>query len=224
MLRQTSKAEKMDRIRGPIPADKTVTRFGLIRHAETIWNRERRVQGQLDSPLTTEGEQQADRWGRALKSLPWTRVLASDTGRAVTTAGIINAHLNLSIETDPRLRELDWGRWTTKTIAQIRAEEPRVIENQESAGWEFTPPGGEPRRRQLDRSREALLGATARWPGDSILVVTHDGVIKALAQHLCGTGYTRADSVRIKSYHLHWLSAAEGELALVGLNAMALNT
>jgi len=115
-------------------ADPAATRFGLIRHAETIWNRERRVQGQLDSPLTPAGEQQADQWGRALKLLPWNGILVSDTGRAVATATIINDHLNLSIETDPRLRELDWGRWTTRTIAQIRAEEPQEMQRQEAAG------------------------------------------------------------------------------------------
>jgi probable phosphoglycerate mutase len=204
-------------------ADKSTTRFGLIRHAETIWNRERRVQGQLDSPLTPDGQQPADQWGRTLKPLPWDGILASDTGRAVATAAIIHVHLNLAIETDPRLRELDWGRWTSHTIARIRAEEPQEVQWQEAAGWEFQPPGGESRRRQLDRSREALLDDARRRPGDSILVVIHEGVIKALAQHLCGTGYTPADSVRIKGHHLHWLSAADGKLALAGLNAMALN-
>ena len=84
-------------------ADKSATRFNLIRHAETTWNRERRVQGQLDSPLTPDGRQQADQWGRTLKRLPWDCILASDTGRAVATATINNVHLNLAIETDPRL-------------------------------------------------------------------------------------------------------------------------
>ena len=133
-------------------ADKSATRFGLIRHAETFWNRERRVQGQLDSPLTPDGQQQADQWGRTLKPLPWDGIQASDTGRAVATAAIMHVHLNLAIETAP-----------------------------------------------------------------------HEGVIKALAQPLCGTGYTPSDSVRIKGHHLHWLSAADGKLALAGLNAMARN-
>lgn len=90
-------------------ADKSASRFGLIRHAETIWNRERRVQGQLHSPLTPAGQQQADQWGRTLKPLPWNCILASDTGRAVATATIINVHLNLAVETDPKLRyHLHW--------------------------------------------------------------------------------------------------------------------
>jgi len=211
------------RRREPMPPEPFVTRFGLIRHAETVWNRERRVQGQLDSPLTPEGEQQASRWGRTLQSFSWDRILASDTGRAQATAAVINAHLNLPIESDPRLRELDWGCWSARTIAQIRAEDREAVAAQEAAGWEFRPPGGESRRQQLERSRQALIDAAGRRPGDCILVVTHEGVIKSLAHHLCGCAFTSAESVCLRPYHLHWLTAAAGQVALAGLNACGLD-
>jgi probable phosphoglycerate mutase len=219
---QNPKNEKTDPRGEPPPAHPAVTRFGLIRHAETVWNRARRVQGQLDSPLTPEGERQAERWGRALNDLPWNRILASDTGRAVTTAAIINGHLNLAIETDPRLRELDWGRWTSLTIARIRAEDRDEVQAQEAAGWEFRPPGGESRRQQMQRSRQALIDAAARWAGDCILVVTHEGVIKSLAHHLCGRAYVAASRICLQPYHLHWLTVSGGRLALDGLNTRAL--
>ncbi len=163
------------------------TRFGLIRHAETVWNREKRIQGHQDSPLTPEGEKMADTWGRMLGAFHWDRILASDTGRAVATAVRINAHLKLPIDTHPRLRELDWGRWTTKTVAQLQEEEGELVAAQERAGWDFQPPEGEPRRSQLERSRQVLLEAASQWPGYSILVVTHEGVIKSLAHFLAGT-------------------------------------
>jgi probable phosphoglycerate mutase len=217
--RASEKPETEQRV---IPTDRAVTRFGLIRHAETIWNRERRVQGQLDSPLTPEGEQQAERWGRALQALPWHRILASDTGRAATTAAIINARLRLALELDPRLRELDWGRWTTRAIARIRVEDRETVAAQEAAGWEFRPPGGESRRQQMERSRQALIDAAGRWPGECILVVTHEGVIKSLAHHLSGRAFVAADAVGLHPYHLHWLAVAGGRLALTGLNAQAL--
>jgi probable phosphoglycerate mutase len=198
------------------------TRFGLMRHAETVWNRERRVQGQLDSPLTRQGEQNADRWGRLLKEFPWDRILTSDTGRALATAMRLNAHLKLAIETDARLRELNWGRWTTRTISQIRAEAPQEVAAQEAAGWDFRPPGGESRRCQLERSRQALLDAARRWPGHDLLVVTHEGVIKCLAHHLCGCEFVTPEAVCIEPYHLHRLKAIDGRLALEGLNFMPL--
>ena len=80
------------------------TRFGLIRHAETVWNRAKRIQGHQDSPLTPEGELQAAAWGRTLQRLRWERILASDTGRAVATAERINNHLGLPVVLDRRLR------------------------------------------------------------------------------------------------------------------------
>src|SRR3972149_422963 len=90
------------------------TRFGLIRHAETVWNRAKRIQGHQDSPLTPEGELQAAAWGRTLHRLRWDRILASDTGRAVATAGRINIHLGLPVVLDRRLRELGSGRWAPR--------------------------------------------------------------------------------------------------------------
>jgi probable phosphoglycerate mutase len=199
-----------------------VTTFGLIRHAETVWNRHKRIQGHQDSPLTSEGERMADRWGLRLHAFHWDRILASDSGRALATASRINAHLQLPLEVDPRLRELDWGRWTTKTVAQLRHEEGAMVALQERAGWDFQPPQGESRRSQLARSRQALLDAAGRCPGESILVVTHAGVIKCLAYDLAGNGSLAADDVGASSYRLHWVAAADGRLSLDGLNALVL--
>lgn len=199
------------------------TRFGLIRHAETVWNSERRIQGQQDSPLTTRGLRQAERWGEALAGIAWQGMLASDTGRAAATAARINLRLRLPLTADARLRELDWGRWTGKTVAALRAEEPEAVAEQEAAGWEFTPPGGESRRHQLARSRQALCSAARTHPGAAILVVTHEGVIKAIAHHLSGSRFTAPAAVALQPYHLHWVAVRAGELILEGLNAMALD-
>lgn len=213
----------MNRYADPHPQrHKAVTTFGVIRHAETVWNREKRIQGHQDSPLTLEGERMADRWGLTLRAFHWDRILASDTGRAVTTAGRINTHLQLPLEVDPRLRELDWGCWTTKTVAQLRQEEGDMLAVQERAGWDFQPPQGESRRSQLKRTGQALLEAADRCPGGAILVVTHGGVIKCLAWHLTGNQLSKADDIGAQEYRLHWLSAVAGRLSLDGLNALVL--
>jgi probable phosphoglycerate mutase len=74
----------------------------------------------------------------------------------------------------------------------------------------------------MERSRQALIDAAGRWPGDSILVVTHEGVIKGLAHHLLGRAYIASEAVCLQPYHLHWLTVAAGRVALDGLNARAL--
>jgi broad specificity phosphatase PhoE len=194
------------------------TRFGLIRHAETVWNRAKRIQGQQDSPLTPEGDLQAAAWGRSLQRLKWDRILASDTGRAVATADRINRHLGLPVVLDRRLRELDWGRWVSRTVAELRAEEGALVAEQERAGWDFRPPGGESRRSQLERSRQALLEAAGRWPGALILVVTHGGVLKSLVHHLSGGQPLATDGIGSQPYRLHWVSVSGSHLSLEGLD------
>jgi len=67
-----------------------------------------------------------------------------------------------------------------KTIAQLKAEQTLVLAEQISAGWNFRLPGGEDRKSVLARSQRALQEAFDRWPGENILVVTHEGVIKSL--------------------------------------------
>lgn len=199
-----------------------LTRFGLIRHARTVWNREKKIQGHSDSPLTADGARQASSWGQILSQYSWDRILASDTGRALTTAEKINAFLNISIETDPRLREQDWGQWAGKTIPQIQTEAAQVLDEQTSAGWDFCPPGGEDRKSVLARSQRALQAAFDRWPGENILVVTHEGVIKSLVYHLCGRKFLPTEPPLLKSYQLHRLLHDRDGLRLEAVNVLAL--
>ena len=199
-----------------------INRFGLIRHAQTVWNREKKIQGHSDSPLTDAGIVQATRWGRILEQFSWNRLLASDTGRALATAEIIGAYLKIPMTGDPRLREQDWGRWAGKTIAQLKAEQPLELAEQTNAGWNFRPPGGEDRRSVLARSQAALQEAFDRWPGENILVVTHEGVIKCLVYHLSGRQFLPSEPPLLKSYQLHRLILDRDGFRLEAANALAL--
>jgi probable phosphoglycerate mutase len=201
-----------------------ITRFGLIRHAQTRWNREKRIQGQSDSPVTADGKRQATRWGHVLKQFAWDRIIASDTGRARETAELINVCLNISLTTDSRLREQDWGHWAGKTIEQLKTEIPNVLDAQASAGWAFCPPGGEDRQTVLERSHKALLEAAARWPGTNILVVTHEGVVKSLIYHLCGRKFLATEPPLLKPYQLHRLVHDRDGFKVEELNAIAMDS
>jgi probable phosphoglycerate mutase len=197
------------------------TRFGLIRHAQTVWNREKKIQGHSDSPLTEYGEKQASNWGRILSQILWDRILASDSGRALTTAELINSSLKLPLNIDARFREQDWGRWVGKTVTQIKKDEPHVLDDQINAGWDFRPPGGESRRGVLKRSREALSEAAEKYPGEMLLVVAHEGVVKGLIYHLCGRDYLPGEPAILKTHQLHWL-AFRDSLHIEKINAIEL--
>lgn len=199
--------------------DRGTTRFGLIRHAETTWNREKRIQGQKDAPLTPEGEQQAEKWGRLLKPFRWDRVISSDIGRAQKTAALVNASLDVPVSCDPRLREQHWGEWTGKTIPRIQKEIPRVPA---AGGWEFCPPGGESRHGVWERSQRAIREAARNWPGETILIVTHEGVIKCLVYRLCGRQFLSTEVPLLQSQHLHWLIHGRVGLRAGEVNALSL--
>ena len=199
-----------------------ITRFGLIRHAETVWNREKKIQGQTDSPLTGRGISQAEKWGRVLNEISWDRIMTSDIGRAVETAGRINQKLQVAIYSDPGLREQDWGQWAGKTLIEIEKEDPQFFAAQISAGWMFCPPEGETRLNIWERGHLALVNMAAKWPGETILVVTHEGVIKSLIYRLRGRKFMGPEPRLIKSLHMHWLIHNGQVLELEKLNAMPL--
>jgi probable phosphoglycerate mutase len=194
-----------------------------MRHAETEWNRQKRIQGHQDAPLTVEGRTSAGRWGRQLQGFSWDRMLCSDLGRAKDTAALINARLKLSVQADAGLREQHWGEWTGRSINQLQIQEADRLAKLESAGWEFTPPGGESRRQVLMRSLAALGSAAEKWPGQRILVVCHEGVVKCLIYHLSGRHFRPAEGRLLKHRHLHLISEKQGRFELVQANALELD-
>ncbi len=201
----------------------TVTRFGLLRHARTLWNLEKRIQGRHDSPLSSKGEVAAREWGITLRAYPWDRILSSDAGRAVQSAELINAALQLPISFDPRLREQDWGGWTGKTIAQLGKEDPDELARQEAAGWDFRPPDGENRLQVWARGSRALTAAAERWPGQALLVVTHEGMIRCLVYRLYEREFLPTEPVLLRKDHLHWLAHANGVFRMEQVNGIALS-
>lgn len=198
------------------------TRFGLIRHAQTIWNQDKLIQGQQDSPLTTKGRVQSGNWGKRLAAVPFDRILTSDLGRTIETAQQINRTLKLPIKKMSRLRELDWGIWTGRRVRDILNEIPEELRMLEQAGWQFCPPGGESRKDVWLRSRMALEDASKRWPGETILTVIHQGVIKCLLYGLAQRKYLPHEPAMIEPRHLHWLVAGETGLKIEQINAIEL--
>jgi probable phosphoglycerate mutase len=196
--------------------------LGLIRHAQTLWNLDKRIQGQKDSSLTASGRAQSLTWGEKLAALSFDRILTSDLGRTVATAELINRVLMLPMKKTSQLRELDWGVWTGRRIRDIENEIPEELRIMERAGWQFCPPGGESRRDVWLRSRGVLEDAFKRWPGESILTVTHQGVIKCLLYGLAERKFLPQEPAMIKPRHLHWLVVGEKGPGIEQVNAVEL--
>ena len=200
-----------------------ITCFGIMRHAKTEWNQEKRIQGQRNSPLTPEGKQEARKWGRLLKTFSWNRILVSVTGRAFETAAIVNGYLQIPVIRESRLQEQDWGEWTGKTLSMIKKEIPGLLEKQEMAGWGFRPPGGEDRHTVWERSRKALKEAVEKWPGEQILVITHEGVIKCLIYGLLSRRFLPTEPSILNPWSLHRLRYENQRFQVEKINALAIS-
>ena len=181
-----------------------ITYFALLRHAETEWNREKRIQGQQNSVLTSGGRHQAQRWGRALGRCRLDYMVSSDLERATQTASLINQSLELPCSEEPRLREQDWGAWSGMKFGDLLETEDLKV--QERMGWHFRPLHGESRLEVLERSRQALMDIAHLLKGQRILVVTHGGVMKCLLYNLNGRKFLPEESPLLEPYRLHWLS------------------
>lgn len=122
----------------------------LLRHGETVFNRQRRLQGQGDSPLTERGIEQARSMGRRLRTLlgdlDGLRLITSPLGRCRQTAALVAQTLDFDqdrIEPEPRLMEHAYGLWEGLTPEEIEARFPAVSRARETDRWSVTVPGGE---------------------------------------------------------------------------------
>jgi probable phosphoglycerate mutase len=180
-------------------------KIGLVRHAATQWNLEKKIQGRTDIPLCTEGMLQAERWGNILKGQHYDLILSSPMIRAQQTAQIVSDVLGIDVVCARDLREQDFGQWEGRRITDIRKETPGEIEFQESRGWEFCPPGGEDRVTVLRRASDAIKKASQAHDGRHILLVTHSSVIKILIYKAQGRSFLPEEGPVSKGGWLHTL-------------------
>jgi broad specificity phosphatase PhoE len=160
----------------------------FIRHGETDWNAEGRLQGQRDIPLNDKGRTQAQRNGAAVAAafadVTNFDFIASPLGRARETMEIVRASLGLDpahYRLDDRLKEISYGEWEGFTGEELSLRDPERIAAREAAKWEFMPPGGESYR--LVSDRVVLWLATLDRP---TLVVAHGGVGRVLRARVLG--------------------------------------
>mgnify|MGYP000153287706 CR=1 FL=1 len=156
------------------------TRLLLVRHGESIWNREERIQGQADVPLSDLGRRQAEATAAYLAGCGAAAVYASDLVRAVQTAEPIAARLGVGIATDAGLREVHFGEWEGLTLAELRQRDPDGLAAYDRDRVRNRPPGAERLEALEARVGEAMARAIARHAGETLVVVAHGGSLRAL--------------------------------------------
>lgn len=166
-----------------------MTEVLLIRHGETVWNRQGRMQGQHDSPLTPTGLDQAKQLARRLQSVAFSALYASDLGRAHQTARCITDATGHDIIAERGLRERAFGIFEGLTNREIEARYPDDYVFFAKRDPDYCMSGGESAATFRARVLDTLSAIAGRHDGKTVVVVTHGLVLDALYRAASGMGY-----------------------------------
>lgn len=188
--------------------------LALLRHGETIWTRDKRVQGRTDVPLSESGVQALS--SRRLPP-PWAAVpqlLTSPLARCRQTAAALGLRGAI---VEPRLVEMHWGEWEGARLADLRAELGPQMADNEARGFDFQPPGGESPRLVLARVRPWLQEQANS--GSATVAITHRGVIRVIFALATGWDMLGKPPAKLDWTALHAFSlAGDGMPSVLQLN------
>lgn len=190
----------------------TTTRFCIIRHGETDWNRERRLQGHTDIPLNGQGHQQARQLQQALAQtgLTFDALHVSDLTRTQQTAAPLAELYQLTPHYHAELRERHYGQYQGLTYAEIQQQWPQHYPRIESRDPDYDMEGGE----SLNHFRQRIISCFSRLaqshPAQTLLVVTHGGVLEILHRTASGTPLNTPRNFPIPNAALNWVTYNEG--------------
>jgi broad specificity phosphatase PhoE len=174
-------------------------RLIFVRHGETAYNAENRLQGQLDTPLNARGREQARAVGGTLRTLMGREIdlldaaqafFASPLERTRETMEIARAAMGFEPERyrrDPVLKELSFGVWEGLTWPEIEVKDPKGLRARREDRWAFVPEGGESYAMVADRLRPWLEGL-----GEHAFVISHGGVARVLMTMIAGVPPAKA--------------------------------
>ncbi len=161
-------------------------RLIAIRHGETEWNVLAREMGQLDSPLTKRGVEQAKALAGRLERQSIAAIYSSDLGRAVQTAHIIAAMAKVEFFPEAGLRERHMGVFQGLTSAEMEQRFPTEYSSYRGDPHHFQIPHGESGQQRLERSVQVLTAIAERHPEGTVVVVTHGGLLMGFFEHVLG--------------------------------------
>ena len=201
-----------------------ITRLFLVRHGETLANREYRYIGTRDDPLSVLGQTQAIQLAEALSGLPIAAVYSSPLQRTYNTALPIAARHSLEVQRVDDLRECDFGTWEGLSRAEVLERSSEDI--QRLREWEknttIAPPGGESFEELQQRVVAAIERLAQAHPDQAIVLVSHVGPIKVLLSAALGAPLSSAFRIFLDPATISvvdWRDAAYATIRLVNSHA-----
>ena len=184
------------------------TRLCVIRHGETAWNAEGRVQGQTDVPLSALGEAQARALVAALAGERFTALYASDLARVRQTAAPAARAFGLAPQLEVALRERHYGKFETLTYAEARERFPHDYARFKAKELDYDFEGGESLARFSARALACVATIARRHAGEQVLVFTHGGVLEMVRRHALGIGLTAPRDFEIPNAAINWIEVS----------------
>jgi len=194
------------------------SRLMLVRHGQSTWNREHRIQGQLDPPLSDEGRRQAELLGNRLAGRRFAAFYSSDLKRAFETAEVIGDVIGLQATPTPGLREIFLGEWEGLRTDELARRFPEAWArwNQEP-DWDLVP-GGEGSAVFEARVAVAIDAILDRHPREDVLVVTHGGVIQVALHRVIGRSSYGLFAFKIQNASISLIERPDGRAIIGGSN------
>ena len=193
------------------------TRIIAVRHGETAWNVDTRIQGQLDIALNDRGFWQARRVGAALSGEPVAAVYSSDLLRAWHTADAIARTAQLPVIAEPGLRERRFGLFEGKTFREIEQDWPEHALHWRRRVPDWSPPdGGESLLALRQRVQSTVDRLASRHAGELIVLVAHGGVLDALYRVATGQPVDSPRTWQLSNGAINRLLWSGGGLTVVG--------
>ncbi len=162
------------------------TEIILIRHGETEWNSQQRMQGHSNSDLSSVGQAQIQALGQWMKNVPFDHIYSSDSLRAKQTAEAITQFSGHELKIDLRLREKNLGVFEGLTSEEARERHPEVFRLFKTAGSKYVIDEGESTQQLQDRALEIVDEIRIKHPEERVLLVTHGGFIRVVMKHSLG--------------------------------------
>ena len=162
------------------------TEIILIRHGETEWNSQKRMQGHSNSDLTEVGRGQIQALGELMKNVSFDHIYSSDSLRTRQTAEAITQYSGHTLQFDQRIREKNLGVFEGLTSTEAKERHPEVYRLFKTAGANYVIDEGESTQQLLERALEFIEEIRLRHPQERVVMVTHGGVVRVLMKYALG--------------------------------------
>ncbi len=194
------------------------TRVIAVRHGQTDWNAAQRIQGHTDIALNATGRRQAEQLAQALAHETVHAIYSSDLRRTRETAGPYAERARLPVRDEPGLRERGFGDFEGRSFIEIEDRWPEQARRWRQRDPDFAPMGGESLAEFNARCVDTCARLALRHRGQTILVVTHGGVLDCLYRAATGTGLQAPRSWALGNASVNRLLHAEAGFVLLGWN------